>query len=497
MRRMSRRGVPALICLLLFPFCALADYMDHFVIREDVGLRKAPYLGRARTVVIPVEVAGHPPLDMARIQHFFSPDDPEGFVRYFQTASLGRYQPEVVVAPVVHYAACPLPADRFPNCAVKRGDIAAFTAGMDLIRDALRRTDAAGFDFASFDVNGRRGSPDGYADGVMLLGNIPFGGIAFPIGYFNQDDNLAGGEGGPLIVDGVKVSHVAISGSANTNVMVHEFGHLLGLTDLYDESRTYDGLHFSLMGAWVNPKKLPLPDAETRYRLRWANLVQVSGTGVHRIPPVESSGQVFRLGTGSQYFLVENRGPGGNFDGEFTERGLVVYHVDRTVRLKGEEGRFAERLLNCVNCDPWHPYIRIIQADGRFDLQLGDPPNYAEDLFRDGDALGPDFSGTPMSPAWRVQSTNLYDGQPTQLGLRNVKVQADGIIEVTFDAPVTDTCSDPLCEAGEGCRPVNCGPPPAAASGCTLGDSGPVLWWALLGLLGVLRWPRGRARTTS
>jgi hypothetical protein len=51
-------------------------------------------------------------------------------------------------------------------------------------------------------------------DGVMLLTNVPFGGIAFPFGYYNRDDNLAGGLGGPLIVDGVKISPpVSLPGS--------------------------------------------------------------------------------------------------------------------------------------------------------------------------------------------------------------------------------------------------------------------------------------------
>ncbi|MBS1153029.1 MAG: hypothetical protein H6Q89_4727, partial [Myxococcaceae bacterium] len=51
-----------LLCLLIAAPGARADFMDHFVIREDVGPHKAPYLGPAELVVIPVEVKGFPPL---------------------------------------------------------------------------------------------------------------------------------------------------------------------------------------------------------------------------------------------------------------------------------------------------------------------------------------------------------------------------------------------------------------------------------------------------
>ncbi len=459
---------------------ARADYMDHFAQRSDVGPRKVPYLGPARLMLIPVEVAGHPALDRPQLQRFFSEEDPQGFVRYFRTASRGRYQPEVTVAPTVHFDECPLPPQQFPNCAVARGDIAALTGGMDMIREVIRRADGLGVDFAAHDVNGRDGRPDRFADGVMILANVPFGGIAFPFAFFNQGDNLAGGTGGPLMVDGIRIPHVAIAGEGDSRVMIHEFGHLLGLTDLYDESGQYDGLHLSFMGAWSYGPKIPLPDAETRYRLRWANLLQVRGPGRMRLRPAETSGEVLRFGAGDEYFLVENRGPGGAFDAEFTERGLVVYHVDRTVRLRGEEGRFVDRLANCVNCDPWHPYIRIIEADGRDDLQRGGRPDFAQDLFRNGAAFIP-----PQS--------NLYSGAQTGFGLWDITVLEDGSVAFTVDAPAQDACVDLLCEDGPGCQPVNCADPSAGraeeeGSGCgcqaATGVSSTLAWAAILTLIG-------------
>lgn len=484
---MPRLALSAFLCVAT---AAQADYMDHFVQREDVGPRKAPYLGEARLLLIPVEVAGFPPMDVAALERFFSPDDPNGFVRYFETASLGRYRPRVTVAPKVAYAACPLPADKFPTCSVARGDINAFTAGMDMMRDVVRKADEGGLDFSAFDVNGRRGTPDAWIDGVMLLTNVPFGGIAFPFAYFNRGDNLAGGANGPLIVDGLKIGHFAIAGESDAFVMVHEFGHLLGLTDLYDESGQYDGLNLSFMGAWLYDPRIPLPDAETRFRLRWATWHQVQGRQRVKIRPVETSGDVYRLGTGDEYFLVENRGggTGRQFDLALPQQGLAVFHVDRRVKLgTGLEGQFVERLLDCVNCDPWHPYIRFVQADDRFDVEAGRRFDLG-DLYGPGSTLRPRPTGAPRTQANAVNSTNWYSGAASGVQLDDVRLLDDGSIEVTLDAPVEGACDERLCAEGEGCAPVTCGEP-APRPGCGVGQG---LWPALALLLLEQRLRRGQ-----
>lgn len=481
------------LSLLLSAAAGRADYMDHFVIREDVGPHKAPYLGPAELVLIPVEVKGFPPLDVGALQTFFSDDFKGGFGDYYRTASLQRFKPHVTITQKVIFDTCPLPPAQFPKCEIRRGDINGLVAGMDMIREAVRRADALGTDFSKFDVNGKRGVADGWADGVMLLANVPFGGIAFPFSYFNRGDNLAGGTGGPLIVDGVKIPHVAIAGYSNHWVMVHEFGHLLGLTDLYDESDTYDGLPLTWMGTWGYDAAIPLPDAETRWRLRWANWHQVSGRQQVVIKPVETSGQVWRLGTGNEYFLIENRGPDGSFDRSVLTRGLAIFHVDRTMKtLRGEEGRFVDRILECVNCNPWRPYIQWMQADGLFQQQdKGGKPDFASDLFRDGDELKPVAGAGVLSATNRVLSSNFYSGESSGLSITAIKVRSDGSIEATLEAPNDGQCVDALCAEGEGCAAVSCATAGMSAvrTGC---ESAPGMM-AALALLGLPR----RRRATS
>jgi M6 family metalloprotease-like protein len=469
---------------------AQADFMDHFVIREDVGPHKAPSQGRAEVVVVPVEVMGFPSIDTAALEAFFGDESTDGFVPFYKTASLGRYTPHVTVAQKVVFDACPLPAAQFPKCEVARGDIAAFSAGLDMIREVVKRAHDQGTDFSKFDVNGKKGVADGWADGVMLLTNVGFGGIAFPFGYFNRGDNLAGGMGGPLIVDGVKIPHVAIAGYSDQWVMVHEFGHLLGLTDLYDESGQYDGLQPSWMGSWGYDPKIPLPDAETRWRLRWGDWHQVSGRQTVVVKPAEKTGEIWRLGTGDEYFLVENRGPGGAFDKAITTRGLLVYHVDRALpQLSGDEGRFQDRILRCVNCEPWHPYIMWVQADGKFEVQTGGKPDWANDVFRDEAVMAPEGSGTSLGPDHKVLSTNFYSGKISGLSIQDIHVNADDTISVTFEAPEEGQCGESLCADGVACAPSTCANPgPSQKPGCGVASG----WLAALALVGLFR-PRFRA----
>lgn len=475
------------LLLLLLPALALADYMDHFAQRDDVGPRKVPSLGDTRVLLIPVEVKGFPPIDRAKLERFFSPDDPNGFVRFYETASLGRYRPRVTVGPTIAYDTCPLPAAQFPTCRVARGDINSFSAGIDLLRDAVKRSDEQ-LDFTQFDVTGRAGTPDRWADGVMLLTNVPFGGIAFPIGYFNRGDNLAGGSNGPLIADGIRIPHVAVAGDTDVFVMVHEFGHLLGLTDLYDEAGNYAGLQLSFMGAWNYDRNIVLPDAETRFRLRWANWLQVQGRQRITLRPVETSGDVARVGIGDEYFLIENRGPGA-FDKSLPVRGLAVFHVDRAVasvtsqgsfpKLGAKEGDFVNRILDCVNCDAWHPYTRLVQADGAFDLEANRRFKAEDDLFRPGSMLLNDASNSVRSKTNPSNGSNFYSGQPSGFALNDVRELADGSIEVTLDAPTSGQCEEKLCSEGDGCAPVQCGAPPAK-TGCTSTDGAPLLAMLLL-----------------
>src|SRR6185295_3095633 len=157
-------------------------------------------------------------------------------------------------------------------------------------------------------------------------------------------------------------------------VFCHEFGHVLGLPDLYDLDGNPDdsegvgewdlmasGVYNHLSGhpAGSSPAHM---SAWSRIRLGWVTPTWVlqDSAGV-TIPPVESSGQVFRLWTNGEdlgeYFLVENRQPIG-FDaglvrssveaGDGATHGLVIYHVDDALTFSQGNNNAAHKLLDVV-----------------------------------------------------------------------------------------------------------------------------------------------------
>lgn len=508
---------PVLSCLLLMlalaaPTAARADFADHFARRDDIGEKKAPVLGKSRLLIVPVQVAGHTPFDMEATRAFFESDAPNGLRNYFRISSNGRFELETVVLDPVEYESCPLPESKFPNCRIPRGDINALQPGLEMLRELFRRIDPL-VDMREFDINGIDGKPDGYADMVGIITNTRFGGIALPVYFLNDGDNLAGGTGGPFELDGIKISVVALGGNErNGMVMLHELGHVLGLTDLYAENGSYPGTHFSAMGDWHYDYRPPLFDAESRYRLGWVDARVVSGTVRVTLKPASEGGEVYKLGTGQEYFLVENRRPGRLFDLGIGARdsvplggkGLAVYHVDRRVGPKPEDGEFISRLLQCVNCDPFHPYILNVPGNGLFDFHLDKPVSDADLLFGPGDELLPRPDTTPFSRAHQVASTNWYDGTPSGIRIEEIRALPGNEIEVLLTAPETDRCSE-LCSRGV-CPRSECvsqpeGPAPSQATepegcGCSSGSASSAAW--LIGLVAsTALWRRRRVQAAD
>ena len=117
---------------------------------------------RHRLVVVEVDA----------VRMFFGAEPPGGFGQYSRVASLGRYTPNVTVAQKVLFDECPLPAAQFPGCIVQRGDINSLVAGLDMMRETIKRAKANGTDFSKLDVNGKKGVPDCWADDVRLLKSL-------------------------------------------------------------------------------------------------------------------------------------------------------------------------------------------------------------------------------------------------------------------------------------------------------------------------------------
>ncbi|HET9950587.1 MAG TPA: M6 family metalloprotease domain-containing protein [Candidatus Eisenbacteria bacterium] len=151
----------------------------------------------------------------------------------------------------------------------------------------------------------------------------------------------------------------------SVGVFCHEYGHVLGLPDLYDTSGTStanegvgewdlmgSGLYNHLPGQALGTTPCHF-SAWSLARLGWVTPTWVTQDSLAvAIAPVETSDQVFRLWTNgqedSEYFLIENRQPIG-FDaalvrsstesGNGASHGLLIYHIDEGVLGQSDPAR--------------------------------------------------------------------------------------------------------------------------------------------------------------
>ena len=241
--------------------------------------------------------------------------------------------------------------------------------GHEIIGAAVDSAEANGVDFSLY-ANG-----DSWVDGVIVIHAGP-GAEANEWGIWSHASAIT-----PLTYDGVGIRMYIMCPEeqgdelAPIGVICHEWGHILGAYDMYDQDLTSPGCglgDWSLMGSgsWNGYGLTPAhPDAFTREQM---GLVEISwlDSNLHQVelPQVEESPVVYGmkdnpLGESPQYWLIENRQQVG-FDVELPGAGLCIYHVDEDV--PGQHDRF--RYM-----------VAFEQADGRNDLALrgvsdnGDP----------------------------------------------------------------------------------------------------------------------------
>ena len=481
-------------CLGLFFCCvaaghAYAGFVDHLANTDDIGLDKAPHLGQSRVLVIPIIVeesnlvSGDELITSAKA--FYETSD-SGFTfnRYFQSVSQGRFSTEVELSEPVYFSTCPFSYNASGICTVERGDINSFDEATIALQQVLNELDEK-IDFSLYDINGAEPNlPDGYIDGLMIITNINFGGIALPFwrlceagftpGDACRDQRDTSNDWIP-VYDGIMLPWVAISGVRSTGgiekalrVSVHEFGHLLGFLDLYDESHESTSLPYSFMGGWGYGEDVPVPTAFSRYMIGWGNPQQAKGSGSYNLQPAAQNGEFLRLGTGHEYFLVENRSPEGLWDADIAPAGLAIHHIDES-QLPGDDPlAFILTIAQCVQCDAWAPLIMIEQADGLFELQKAPGKRDDDgDLFGVGDAFPAAASGEAFNALSATLNSNYYAGDSSGIALHSIVAEIDGSFSFTVEAPtLDDACLDLRCPHDTQCQDGACVSTAPTDEGC-------------------------------
>lgn len=183
----------------------------------------------------------------------------------------------------------------------------------------------------------------------------------------------------PMTVDNVTVYRYSMEPEETASnqlitigVFCHEFGHVLGLPDLYDYDYDSNGCGmWSIMagGSWGGGGARPVHfDAWSKTALGWiAPTVVYEFMPQEQIDAVEIDPDIYQLFSqgipSNEYFLVENR-RWISFDMSLPGEGLLIYHVDESVP---------------NNNNQLHYKVAVEQADGEYDLEnnhgadAGDP----------------------------------------------------------------------------------------------------------------------------
>lgn len=259
----------------------------------------------------------------------------------------------------------------------KKGD---YRDSYTLVQEVLALADPV-VDFSQYDMN-----RDGVIDSLFLiLADIDLG-VEPPLFRTPFTDSFSLRGQGPLRTkDGVFIDWFSVfNESSELGYMAREFLHLCGMPDFdgspQDVSPRHAGVGFwSLMGTGYmlgpsDPRtgepngSVPChPDPWTKMTLGWLEPKIAVAPGKVELPPVEKEPVVYKIPVrgdpeAKEYFLLENRQRIG-FDRYLPGTGLLIWHVDERVleSFTQPDGTYT----NWLTKDPTHPFIRLVQADGK------------------------------------------------------------------------------------------------------------------------------------
>ncbi len=131
-------------------------------------------------------------------------------------------------------------------------------------------------------------------------------------------------------------------------VFAHEFGHVLGLPDLYDRDGSSYGIgDWGIMagGSWNGGGNTPAHFcAWSKMKLGWVEpIIVTSDLSLTQIetPPVENNSIVYKIWAHDpsqntdEYFLIENRQKIG-FDSALPGDGILIWHIDDSVTTQND-----------------------------------------------------------------------------------------------------------------------------------------------------------------
>lgn len=306
-----------------------------------------------------------------------------------------------------------------------------------LVRESVLAADDD-VDFSDYDVDG-----DGYVDTLCVYypGPVMWNGGLHPHRSSGLNIHVDG-----VIVDSYFLS--VVDTSADSWLMTigsHEYGHILGLPDLYDVNGGSAGIgRWGLMAyQYDDQQRIPSPDPWCKSKLGWVTpTVITDNADNYSLGCYQDEPKVLKVWTdgkqGSQYFLVANYRK-KKTDLNRPGQGLLVLHIDDTIT--GGNGD---------NANEDRKHVDVESARGYADPGLTNPKDPLDDNLDNGHSNDVWFSGNSDS-----SYTGIFDddsnpfarnypnpGADTFIRLSDISASAD---TMTLDI-VVETANHPVCD---------------------------------------------------
>jgi len=308
---------------------------------------------------------------------------------------------------------------------VHYGRDSGFARAADLVREAVDAAEVAGVNYANYDNDN-----DGRVDGILAIhaGQGAEQGSQTQF-IWSHRWVLAGGNSGSVTYDGVIINDYTINPEITVvgrrdqlvgiGVFAHEFGHNLGLPDLYDtdqsngDSRGIATWGVMASGTWLGIGYTPGDFcAWSKEELGWVKpqLLTIGNSGNYSLQPTSRNiHQIFRINTSlsNEYFLLENRQRQG-LDTALRGNGLAIWHINTNK---------TNSFRNDVNADHRLKGVDLEEADGFADLDSNLNSGDAGDLFP-GSSSNTSFddSSNPDAKFYTLASSGLIIRNIQEIG---------------------------------------------------------------------------------
>ncbi len=341
------------------------------------------------------------------------------FREFYEEISYNQFSPESAVVGVF---TAPHNHDYYGSDGANYG-----TRVRQLVRAMVDSAEAAGLDWSQFDNDG-----DGDVDGVTLvhsgLGAEQGDGSNIWSHRWSMGNNA-------VSYDGVLINDYNINPEMYNNnivaigVLAHEFGHVLGLPDLYDTDYSSAGsgkLALMASGSWGTSGSSPwYPSAMNAWcktEMGWSNVVELTAeqAGV-TLEQSYSNNLIYRVDNpydNSEYWLIENRQKRGT-DNLMPQPGILFWHIDTE-----------KTSAWGVNNDEPHYGVGLEQADGLFNLE--------NDGASDGGDPYPGLTNNRNFTHCSAPSTVSYYFVPSMVAFTNIS-DPDSIMSFNLSFDDVDT----------------------------------------------------------